>query len=66
MFKWLMGASEDEESFHIAIEDLIKFYRDKITILNDEKISVNGFNCFRSLFCLINEKQNKLLKVEAK
>ena len=40
------------------------FFKEKISLLNDPNITVHGFHCFKSLFCLINEKQNKLGKVK--
>ena len=56
IFKWLQNSVESKDSINIKIDDLILFYRDKLSLLNDANITLGGFQCFKSLFCLINEK----------
>ncbi len=68
MFTWLQESTQSQAELNVNIQDLQKFYIEKISILEDEDITSSGFSCFESLFCIINEKQGKLqkLKIEKK
>ena len=47
-------------------EDLIKFFKVKMTIENNFRdMTEEGFNCFKTLFLIINEKLNKIKKLSA-
>ena len=44
-FIWMTETSSSS-TFNINIEDLVKFYMDNISFLNNEDISVDGYICF--------------------
>ena len=39
IYKWLQNSVETKDSINISIEDLILFYKDKISLLNDSNIT---------------------------
>ena len=64
LFLWLEEAAQSQAQMNIDIEDLIRFFCEKISILENENITESGFTCFESLCYIVNEKQGKLHKTK--
>ena len=62
LYKWLKDVVEAKGS-PISNEDLTNFFKNKLTTTSFCKnISIEGFNCFKLVFLLINERLEKLIK----
>jgi hypothetical protein len=46
IYEWLRNSAESKDAINISIEDLIVFYKEKISAMNDDDISIGGFFCF--------------------
>ena len=63
LYKWLKDSTESKATFPMSIEDLIQFFKEKMTDDEESKrMTSEGFKCFRNIFLLINEKLGKLVK----
>ena len=64
LFGWLVKTFDPKNKIKIAIEDLIIFFNEKFKSYHVESVSKEAFECFREMFCIINEKQNKIIKLK--
>lgn len=63
LYKWLKDSTDSKAAFPMSIEDLIKFFKEKMTDIRESKfMTPEGFYCFRNFFLLINEKLGKISK----
>lgn len=47
MYKWFKEASESKSKFPMTTEDLIRFFKEKMSIGTDiSSMTQEGFNCF--------------------
>ena len=66
VYKWLKESAESKGGFPMSIEDLTKFFQEKMTDTSDCKnMTIDGFNCFKNIFLLINDKMNNITKVSS-
>ena len=66
VYKWLKESVEYKGGFPMSIDDLIKFFQEKMTDTKDCKnMTIDGFNCFKNIFLLINEKMNNITKISS-
>lgn len=64
LYKWLKEATESKSAFPMSIEDLVQFFKEKMTDARESKyMTPEGFSCFRNIFLLINEKLGKIRKI---
>ena len=65
VYKWIKETAESKSGFPMSSEDLLKFYQEKINnSQNYESMTIEGFNCVKNLFLIINEKLEKISKVK--
>lgn len=58
VYKWFQKISNQSSSLQIKIEDLVTFFAERMCDSKDiQSMTEEGFNCFKSVFCIINEKQ---------
>lgn len=63
LYRWLKESTESKTTFPMSIEDLVRFFKEKMTDESECKyLTSEGFKCFKNLFLLINEKLNKIVK----
>ena len=64
IYKWIKETAESKAGFPMSIDDLLKFFQEKMNSSQDYKnMTVEGFSCFKNLFLIINEKLTKISKV---
>lgn len=66
LYKWLKESTDSKSTFPMNIDDLIQFFKEKMTDKRESKyMTAEGFNCFRNFFLLINEKLEKIKKISS-
>ena len=64
IYKWIKATAESKQGFPMSIEDLLKFFNQKMNASqNASNMTADGFACFKNLFLIINEKLNRITKV---
>jgi len=67
VFKWIKESAESKSGFPMPIDDLLRFYKEKMNNQQDTRnATLEGFNCFKNVFLIINEKLQKIVKVNAR
>jgi len=65
VYKWIKETAESKSGFPMSSEDLLKFFQEKINnAQNYENMTIEGFNCVKNLFLIINEKLEKISKIK--
>lgn len=66
VYKWIKETAESKSGFPMKSQDLLKFFQEKINNAQSyETMTIEGFNCVKNLFLIINEKLGKISKVKA-
>ena len=64
IYKWIQETADSKSGFPMSMEDLIKFFKEKMVPKEDyEKINSEGFDCLKGVFLLVNEKIGNLSKI---
>ena len=65
VYKWFKKISTSNSQLAIKLEDLVQFFNSHMCDSNDMMaMTEEGFNCFKSVFCIINEKQKNIKKIK--
>ncbi|KRW99755.1 Armadillo-type fold [Pseudocohnilembus persalinus] len=63
LYEWFSRIS-NQIQLPFSVEDLIRFYDEKMCqIENLQNITTEGFNCYKSVFCVINERKGNLVSI---
>jgi len=65
IYKWVKETAESKTGFPMSSNELLKFFKDKMNNQQDCKsMTLEGFNCFKNMFLVINEKLQRISKNE--
>ena len=66
VYKWVKETAESKSGFPMSIEDLRRFFKEKMSDNESQdcqRMTKEGFKCFKNVFLVINEKLQKINKV---
>ena len=66
VYKWIKEIAESKSGFPMSIDDLRKFFTEMMSTnpnQESQRMTKEGFKCFKNVFLVINEKLTKISKV---